>query len=266
MDRRIGQKIVRILALFSDINVHGVHAHMTILVAVKKNGRVFLGADRLTAFGDQYRTDLVNGSKIIKLKHAYLASSGYGLVYDVIKHLRNARHKMMNNTFSDTVQVFSFFLELYNELKKSYTLVDSGKETYASIYNSFLAVTPKNIYGIATDLSICEYESFVAQGCGYQYAEGCLHGIYDLMDDGFEITRLALEAACRFSVYCKEPLEITDVTGADFQNSKRGYKKHRLVTIQSPKGVGDLIAVTKSDVKPSAQRRRKRAEVNGQIS
>jgi ATP-dependent protease HslVU (ClpYQ) peptidase subunit len=50
---------------------------MTILVAVKKNDRVYMGADRITTFGNEYFTDIVNGSKIIKLKHAYLATSGY---------------------------------------------------------------------------------------------------------------------------------------------------------------------------------------------
>lgn len=53
---------------------------MTILVAVKKNGRVFLGADRITTFGNEYHTDLVGGQKIMKLKNAYLATSGYTLV------------------------------------------------------------------------------------------------------------------------------------------------------------------------------------------
>src|ERR1700721_1092988 len=104
---------------------------MTILVAVKKNDRVYLGADRITTFGNEYSTDLVNGSKIIKLKHAYLATSGYTLLDNVIEHLYAVNHKMMENTFQNRAEVFSFFLELFGELKKNYTLVDVGKDTYA---------------------------------------------------------------------------------------------------------------------------------------
>src|SRR5580704_12309340 len=102
---------------------------MTILVAVKKNGRIFLGADRITTSGSYYSTDLVDGSKIMKLRHGYLATSGYSLIDNVIEHLHKSNHKLMDNTFKDRSEVFSFFLELYNEMKKSYTLVDPGKDT-----------------------------------------------------------------------------------------------------------------------------------------
>src|SRR5205814_10532419 len=99
----------------------------------------------------------------------------------------------------DRAQVFSFFLELYAELKKSYTLVDTGKDTFAGIYNVFLVVTPRSIYGISNNLSVHEYDRFAAQGAGSDYALGCLHGIYDRIEDGFELVHSALEAACHFS-------------------------------------------------------------------
>ena len=126
---------------------------MTILVAVKKHGQIFLGADRMTTSGSEYATDLVNGSKLIKLKHAYLATSGYTLLDNVVEHLYDKRHKMMENTFKNRAEVFQFFLDFFAELKKTYTLVDTGKETYAGLYNVFLLVTPQNIYGVSANLS-----------------------------------------------------------------------------------------------------------------
>lgn len=200
---------------------------MTILVAVKKKGKVFLGADRITTFGNEYFTDLVNGSKIIKLKHAYFATSGYTLLDNIIEHLHESKHKMMDNTFRNRAEVFSFFLELYAELKKSYTLVDTGKDTYAGIYNVFLIVTPTAIYGVSNNLSVHEYERYAAQGAGADYSLGCLYGIYDTIDDAFELTRVALEASCHFSIYCKEPLDIIEVKASDFgKQSRGGYKAH----------------------------------------
>jgi ATP-dependent protease HslVU (ClpYQ) peptidase subunit len=222
---------------------------MTILVAVKKNDRVYLGADRITTFGNEYSTDLVNGSKIIKLKHAYLATSGYTLLDNVIEHLYAVNHKMMENTFKNRAEVFSFFLELFGELKKNYTLVDVGKDTYATMYNVFLVVTPNSIYGISNNLAVHEYERFAAKGAGADYAQGCLYGIFDLMEDGFEVTRLALEAACHFSIYCKEPLDILYVDAKEFGGTKGGYKQHQtLKTMHERQGTGDLIAVTRSTV------------------
>ena len=220
---------------------------MTILVAVKKNDRVYLGADRITTFGNEYSTDLVNGSKIIKLKHAYLATSGYTLLDNVIEHLYAVNHKMMDNTFRNRAEVFSFFLELFGELKKNYTLVDVGKDTYATMYNVFLLVTPTSIYGISNNLAVHEYERFAAKGAGADYAQGCLYGVFDLMEDGFEITRLALEAACHFSIYCKEPLDILYVDAKQFGGTKGGYKQHQsLKTMHQRQGTRDLVAIARS--------------------
>ncbi len=219
---------------------------MTILIAIKKNNRVFVGADRITTFGSGYSTDLVDGSKIVKLKHGYLATSGYTLLDNVIEHLFKSNHKLVENPFRDRSDVFTFFLELYNEMKKSYTLVDSGKETYASFYNVFLVVTAHSIYGVSSNLSVHEYDRFAAKGAGSDYALGCLYGCYDLMNDGFEIARLALEAACRYSIYCKEPLDIVEVKESDFGKRRKGSHKVRgreVSTIPKLKGTGNMIAI-----------------------
>ncbi len=51
----------------------------------------------------------MRGSKIIKLKHAYLATSGYSLLDNIIEHLYRANHKMMENTFEDRSKVSFIF-------------------------------------------------------------------------------------------------------------------------------------------------------------
>lgn len=215
---------------------------MTILVAVKKNGRVFLGADRITTFGQEYFTDLVNGGKIIKLKHAYLATSGYTLLDNVLEHLHLNNHKVMDNKFANRADVFQFFLELYTELKKQYTLTDTGKDTYAGIYNVFLVVTDKAIYGISNNMTVTEYPSYVAKGAGSDYSLGCMYALYDAVDDGRELARMALEAACHFCIYCREPLDIIEVKASDFGRPAK-YKEHgqALHTVPLRKGAGSII-------------------------
>src|SRR5579875_2129804 len=216
---------------------------MTILVAVKKKGRVFMGADRIVTFGSEYFTDLADGSKIMKLKHAYLATSGYSLLDNIVEHLHETNHKMMANAFKSRAQVFGFFLELYSELKKSYTLVDTGKETFA---------------GVANNLSVSQYERFACLGAGSDYALGCLYGVYDSIDDGFELCRLGLEAACHFSVYCKEPLDIIEVKAEDFGVRRpRGYKSHgrALKTVAKRKTPGNLLRAKKSSPDKRSRKR-----------
>lgn len=219
---------------------------MTILVDVKKNGRVFLGADRITTFGQEYFTDLVNGGKIIKLKNAYLATSGYTLMDNVLEHMHANNHKVMDNKFSSRADVFSFMLELYTELKKQYTLTDTGKDTYAGIYNVFLVVTDSAIYGISNNLTVTEYPSYVAKGAGADYALGCFYALYETVNDGRELARMALEAACHFCIYCREPLDILEVKASDFGRAGKTYKDHGLSlhTVASKKGAGNLIQQT----------------------
>lgn len=228
---------------------------MTILVAVKKNGKVFLGADRITTFGQEYFTDLVGGGKIIKLKHAYLATSGYTLLDNILEHLHANNHKVMDNKFAGRADVFQFFLELYKELKKEYTLTDTGKDTYAGIYNVFLVVTDRAIYGISNNLTVTEYPSYVAKGAGSDYSLGCLYALYDTVDDAKELTRLALEAACHFCIYCREPLDIIEVKSSDFGRPAT-YKEHGhlLHTVTQKQGAKDVINATTAGKTVKARR------------
>jgi ATP-dependent protease HslVU (ClpYQ) peptidase subunit len=227
---------------------------MTILVAVKKNGRVFLGADRITTFGNEYHTDLVAGHKIMKLRHAYLATSGYTLLDNVLEHLVATKHKMMDNPFQSRSDVFAFFLELYAELRKAYTLVDTGKDTYAGIYNVFFVVTPTSIYGISNNLSVVEFPEYAAKGAGADYSLGCLYSVFDSVHDGYELVRLALEAACHFSIYCREPLDIIEVKGSDFKGPISSYKAlgKGLRTLPKRKTPGSLLPLLTNGKSTSA--------------
>lgn len=239
---------------------------MTILVAVKKNGKIFMGADRITTFGSEYTTDLVNASKIIKLKNAYLATSGYTLLDNIIEHLYEHNHKMMESDFKNRAQVFQFFLEMYNEMKKTYTLVDTGKETYAGIYNVFLLVTPTSIFGISNNLSVHEYDTYAAKGAGSDYSQGTLYALYDLIDDGHELCRVALEAACHFSIYCKEPIDILEVKASDFgQREAGGYKSTggKLRTLPNRVGLANFSLVQKEKLMTKLMTKPGATESNG---
>lgn len=231
---------------------------MTILVAVKKNDRVFVGADRITTFGSEYATDLVGSCKIMKLKHGYLATSGYTLLDNIIEHLHENRKELLDSELKTRAQVFQFFLSLYGELKDNYTLIDAGKDTYAGIYNVFLLVTPTSIFGVSNNLSVHEYERYASKGAGSDYSMGALYALYDIMDDGHELTRVALEAACHYSIYCKEPIDILEVRQEDFQVSRSGKHKpakRSLTTHGNKSGLAKYSLVQKKEIARNLTRR-----------
>ena len=94
-------------------------------------------------------------------------------------------------------------MNLYSQLKDKYTLTDSGKDTFAGIYNTFLLVTPKSIYGVANNLSVHEYERYAAKGAGSDYSLGSLYSLYDVMDDGEEIAELLWRQPASFPFIAK---------------------------------------------------------------
>jgi ATP-dependent protease HslVU (ClpYQ) peptidase subunit len=202
---------------------------MTILVAVKKHNRIFLGVDSFIANGNTVMPDITHPWKAIKLKHAYLATSGWSLLENIIEHLKVSNHKMMENTFSSRTDVFSFFLELYAELKKNYTLVNFGDENYAQIYNNFVVATSKNIYAVTSNLSVTEHEHYVAKGAGTDFALGSLYATYDTVNNGTAIVRLALKAACRFNAYCSEPIQIIEIKPAKSQAKRKSNARKKKV-------------------------------------
>lgn len=221
---------------------------MTILVAVKKNNQVFVGADRITTFGSEYATDLVDNCKMMKLRNGYLATSGYTLIKNIIEHLSVHDNELINSRFESKTDVFQFFLKLYTELKDNYTLVDAGKDTYAGIYNSFILVTPKSIFGVANNLSVHEYDRYVARGAGSDYSLGSLYSLYDILDDGQELTRLALEAACQYSLYCKEPLDIIEVKESTLSKKRSALfkpSKSEITTLTSKAGMSKYTLTKK---------------------
>jgi hypothetical protein len=124
-------------------------------------------------------------------------------------------------------------------------------------------VTPTSIFGIANNMSVHEYSLYATKGAGSDYSLGALYTAYDTIDDGYELVRTALEAACHFSLYCREPLDIIEVKAEDFGKPVKGYKEHSnaLRTMQKRKTPGNLLEVVNGTNKTSTVNGRSKAGV-----
>jgi hypothetical protein len=100
---------------------------MSVIVAVRKSGRIVMAADSQSNF-DQHK-DLAPNlriCKIMKVGSAYLAASGWGLYENILHdYLKGQKRPALN----DQRQVFAFFLRFWKALRKKYSFVnDQGNK------------------------------------------------------------------------------------------------------------------------------------------
>ncbi len=79
---------------------------------------------------------------------------------------------------------------------------NTDKDPFADLDSSFLVASRNGIYGISSNLSVCQFKQYHAIGSGCDYAFGALYALYDSSLGAEAIARAAVEAAIRFDTDC----------------------------------------------------------------
>ena len=183
---------------------------MSIVVAVRKNGRTVMAADSLTSFGDSQRIPSANSTtaKVQRVGGSLLGSTGWA-IYDNILDSFLATRPGPDLSFERPI--FEFFLELWRALHERYTFVNDqsqGKDSpFGDLDSSFLIGSPKGIYKVSHDLDVCRFEQYYAIGSGSEYALGAMYSLYDQNLNADEIARRAVHTAMQFDVHCGGEVE-----------------------------------------------------------
>lgn len=179
---------------------------MTVLVAVKKLNKVFLGADSLTTLGDRKLSHTINDSKIIKFNNFAVGISGTGPIRDVFEEM--SLTEWTNYDIKDRASVHIFIDEFFIRFKDNFPDMDSEDKT------EFLVCTKNKIFLVSDEVNIFEKKDFWAAGCGDSYALGALEVLYPEMTTKTKIKdgiNQAIKTACKFSMYCETPIEVIEV-------------------------------------------------------
>jgi ATP-dependent protease HslVU (ClpYQ) peptidase subunit len=188
---------------------------MSIVVAVKKKGRMYVASDSLSVFGAhcEDQSNIVNNQKIMEIGSALLGYAGWGLYGNIFGHYLASRKSTPR--LGTERQIFAFFLQFIHSLKEQYNLVNdqagSEKDPFSDMDSSFLVANRNGIFGVSSNLSVCQYRNFHAIGSGCDYAFGVLHALYDGETTAREIARIAVEAAVRFDSSCGGDIVIKQV-------------------------------------------------------
>jgi ATP-dependent protease HslVU (ClpYQ) peptidase subunit len=184
---------------------------MSIAVVVKKGGTIAIAADSQENFGDRKMLRKNHlASKIMPLGSSYLATSGWGLYENILEdYLAKAGSPRLGSRSA----VFSFFLKLWKQMGKKYSLVNQqpnqdDPSPFADLDSSFLVASRGGIFHVSGNLTVSEFDRYYAVGSGASYALGALHSLYGERLGAEARARRACEAAIAFDVYCGGELDV----------------------------------------------------------
>ncbi len=183
---------------------------MSIVVAVRKNGRTVMAADSLNVFGqERIPTDNAKATKVRHVGPSLLAITGWSVYANIIEDLLSNRK---TPGLANEKQIFSFFLDLWKQLRERYPFVNDQPHhkdsPFADLDASFLVANGNGIYKVSQDASVCRFDKYYAIGSGGVYALGALHQIYDDGLDAVELARRSVETAIQFDIYCGGEIDV----------------------------------------------------------
>lgn len=189
---------------------------MSIIVAVKKAGKIVIAADTLSKFGEtkverKYR----NLDKIISFNDSYIGITGALANVVVFSHLIAKYADQIS--FDNQNDIFNSYLKIHPILKDEYFMnsTEDNENTYESSQIDALIANPNGIFGMYSWREVYEYEKFWALGSGFDCAMGAMYSTYDLLDEPEQIAENAVKAACEFNDSCGLPMTIHSIKLAE---------------------------------------------------
>jgi ATP-dependent HslUV protease subunit HslV len=182
---------------------------MTTIAIAKKDGRVAIGADTLTTFGDT------------RLAHPYKRA------HDKILHFHgswiavcgsSAHHLVLENIFAETKQlklgsraeIFETFRSIHPILKEKCFLnpKEEDDDPYESSQITALIANDSGIYGVYSYREVFDYDRFWAAGSGRNYALGAMYAAYPRARTAAEVVREGIAAGIEFDKSSAAPYEV----------------------------------------------------------
>lgn len=194
---------------------------MSVVVAIKKDGIIYMGADsQVTKGGTRATLSNPNNYKIWKvlgINNCIMGGVGTLRASNVIKVASGLIPEIVD--LKDGVDfrfmVRSFVPRLMDELDNQ-KLLTNCKDDTPHMGASFLFAYHDRLYSIASDGAVIEIDDFCAIGSGASEALGSLLSSVDEKDPTERI-KMAIKASAAHDIYVDYPIVISDTDSADFK-------------------------------------------------
>lgn len=189
---------------------------MTTIVVVKKNGKVAIGADTLTTFGDtRLMAAYEDSSKILRVGDSCIGVAGSSAHFAVLSQAFTKLGPEVR--LHSREQVFEGFSKIHTLLKESYFLNTKEEENEPYESSQFMAVIANSsgIYGVYSYREVFSFERFWAIGSGCSFALGAMYAVYDGSPSVRETAEMGVRAGVEFDKSSAAPFEIIEMSLAD---------------------------------------------------
>ena len=182
---------------------------MTVIVAVRKDGRAVIAADSAQSDGSMvvpahfYR----DYTKLQRCGECWLGSSGWSATVDALESIIRCHGQDLD--FTSRRATFESARRIHRLLKDEY-FVETQEEKEQPVESSqldALILGPAGIFEFESYRSVSEYARYWAIGSGKTLALGAMHAVYARLSDPVEIARAGVEAACELDEGCRLPME-----------------------------------------------------------
>lgn len=192
---------------------------MSVVVAIKENGKIYLGADSQVTKGGT-RTTLKNENnykiwRVIGAPHCMMAQVGSFRDANVIRLMRDlvTDYNIYREHISFDFVVKKVVPDIVSELAH-YNFLKDGEKTEL-LDSSFLFAYKDQLWFINQDKSVIEVEDYVAMGSGADQAIGSL-----LSTEGQgpkERIVKAIKSSATADIYVDYPIILTDTEEGEFE-------------------------------------------------
>jgi ATP-dependent HslUV protease, peptidase subunit HslV len=185
---------------------------MTVVVAVRKDGRTVLAADSLVNFGGQrYPPENCETHKILRVGSSLFAWAGWSLYAEMLRAflLEHPAPKL-----SGEVEVFRFFVDFWRSSRENFAMIrdaTNSNSPFADLDSVFLIANRHGIFRVAANMDVTRFEQYAAVGSGAEYALGALRVLYDAELDAAQLARRAVEIGIDFNIYCGGTVDLQEV-------------------------------------------------------
>lgn len=192
---------------------------MSVVVAIKKDGKVFLGADsQVTKGGTRQTLKNPNNYKIWKVKgadHCLMAHVGAVREANAIRIIGNMIDELtlLRDEVDFDYVVGSIVPHILDRLKDWNFIPDSGS-AFGSMDSDFLFVYRDHLFLISHDASVIEIDDSVAIGSGAPEAIGSVLSTEHLPPQKRIIQ--AIKASAAADIYVDYPIILTDTESTEF--------------------------------------------------
>jgi len=198
---------------------------MTICAAVKRDGKVFVGADSLVVAGGDTKSYT---TKITKLGYNIILYSGLALVKNILDEMvDNKQYKNLN--INSVAEARDFGKTVFSSLKAE--LEDSPWGPHytemSKDIGDLLICTPTKIFQVDPAFNCAEIHNFIAIGSGAPYATAVLEfGLRNEYEDLKELLHEAIDITSKYSLGCSLPAEILEVGSKPIKVSRKQKRIH----------------------------------------